>query len=83
MLAVGYGLFGDLLLVIAVITGSLLQARSGSPLTGAVGIGSEGRLSSTLAAASDEPFLTFSALLVCCRLPAELALVGSSVPDVA
>jgi len=79
MLAVGL----DPFVIIAALAGSLLHPFSGSPLTGADGDASEERATSGLLAASDGPFVTFSHLLGGYRLPAELELVGSSVPDMA
>ena len=60
-----------------------MQPVSGSPLTGADEVGSVGRPSSAFGTASDGPFLPLSPLLGCYKLPAEIALVGSSEPELA
>jgi len=79
MLAKGFGS----LVVIAATLAYLLQSLARSPIRGAGGDASVSRPPSGLLAASDRPFVAFSLLLGGYRLPAELELVGSSVPDVA
>ena len=83
MLAVGLAPLVVSFVDVIAAPGSLLQPLARSPLTGAACGASDGRTPSALLAASDGPFEAFTVLLAVYALPAELALVGSSVPDVA